>query len=935
MRTEEEKTCHIAAQGDRATGDLERAWSLGEADGDVPAEAQNSALVDNSTRTDVEPPVRDRKWLLTRDRRKGVRREPNPARVSDFAEKDFANTLLPRNWNYLIAGMLASIAVAIFLSGGLPRQSTLMLFCTSLVTLAVSGSYFSRLPLADRKSRVVAIGLTVVVPSFLFGFGMSRWALADSLPWDAALATLLCVGGIAATLMRRHPATILASQLAIWSAAVLAHGSMSGIAAVIVAACVASVIVREEVIRSREEERVRLARERAQARWRIILSEYEETRQGWFWETDRRSLLTYVSAPVARALGVEPEDLIGQPLVNLFSADQDKEEGDRTLSFHLSMRTAFQELPLRAAIEGEERWWALSGRPILDGNDRFLGFRGSGTDLTERRRSQERAARLAHYDSLTELANRFQMTQRLEAILASPQVKKRVCAVLLLDLDRFKQVNDTMGHPAGDALLCQVARRLEQSVGKAGLVGRLGGDEFEVIVPRAARREDLEHLSADIINSLSQPYSIEGQNVNIGASVGIAVAPHDGVTSENLIRNADLALYAAKDAGRGRYHFYSEDLHAEAEARARLEIDLREAIKNGDLQLFYQPVVHLPTERISGFEALLRWHHRDKGWMPTQKFIDAAEYTGLISVIGEWALRTACQQLAQWPEQVRISVNVSPLQFANPQLPSIVTSAIASAGIDPARLELEITESVYLNDDAGTDEMFSRLKAIGVRLALDDFGTGFSSLGYLKKAPFDRIKIDQSFVRGASEADSRNRAIIASIANLSQALGMDTTAEGVETLGELDLVRSLGCSHVQGYIFDKPMDAATASARIDCGLGALPEGMREARAPREEAQRQVVLEHEGESFSGTIRNISTTGAMVEGLWHVPVGARFVVHLSQSERVEGITRWSTGNRMGLAFQGELGRDRSGRIVAIQGPPPSPVERFAARHSGAAS
>ena len=423
--------------------------------------------------------------------------------------------------------------------------------------------------------------------------------------------------------------------------------------------------------------------------------------------------------------------------------------------------------------------------------------------------------------------------------------------------------------------------------------------------------------------------------MNIGVSIGIALAPHDGVTNDDLIRNADLALYAAKDAGRGRYEFFSEDLHAEAKARARLELDLREAIARGDLELFYQPVVNLGSERISSFEALLRWHHRDKGWMPTHKFIETAEYTGLISVIGEWALRTACDQLAQWPEQVSVSVNVSPLQFANPQLPAIVTSAIASAGIDPARLELEITESVYLNDDAGTDEMFARLKAVGVRLALDDFGTGYSSLGYLKKAPFDRIKIDQSFVRGAAEEVSRNRAIIASIANLAQALGMHTTAEGVETLDELDLVRSLGCSHVQGFIYDRPMAASAASARIAEGLEALPEGQREARAPREIVIRQVVLDHEGQSYSGTLRNISATGAMVEGLWNVPVGARFVVHLSETHRVEGVTRWSTGDRMGLAFAHELGRDWEGRIVAIKGPPPAPVKFFANRHSAGIS
>ncbi len=876
------------------------------------------------------------KRLPLRDRRKGPRREPKPDRASEFAEQSLAaNDLLPRNWTYLIAGMLASIGAAFILSGGLPRSSTIFLLSVSLLLVVVCGSWFSGAALPDRKSRILALSLTVILPPFMFGLGMMRWALADGLPYDAALATLLCVGGITSTLMRRHPVTILSAQLSIWSAAVVANGSLAGLSALLVALSVAAVVGREEVERMREEERLRIAQEQAQARSRVILTDYEETRQGWFWETDRRSLLTYVSAPVAQALGAEPEELIGQPLVTLFSAEHDGEQGVRALKLHLSRREPFHEISLAAALEDAELWWALSGRPTFGEGGEFLGYRGSGTDLTERRRSQERAARLAHFDSLTELANRFQMTQRLDEILTSPLLDKRSCAVLLLDLDRFKQVNDTMGHPAGDALLRKVARRLDAAVGKAGLVGRLGGDEFEVIIPGRSSRQALAELSLTIIDDLSQPYTIDGQNVNIGVSIGLALAPHDGVTNDDLIRNADLALYAAKDAGRGRYEFFSEELHAEAKARARLEIDLREAIAAGDLQLFYQPVIALGSERISSFEALLRWHHRDKGWMPTHKFIETAEYTGLISVIGEWALRTACMQMAQWPDTVSVSVNVSPLQFANPQLPSIVTSAIASAGIDPARLELEITESVYLNDDAGTDEMFARLKAIGVRLALDDFGTGYSSLGYLKKAPFDRIKIDQSFVRGAAEKVSRNRAIIASIANLAQALGMDTTAEGVETLDELDLVRSLGCSHIQGFIYERPMEASAATARIHGGLEALPVGQREARAPRESTMRQVVLEHEGHSYAGTLRNISATGAMIEGLWNVPVGARFIVHLSQTHKVEGVTRWSTGDRMGLAFADALGLDWDGRIVALQGPPPKPEKFFANRLSAGVS
>jgi predicted signal transduction protein with EAL and GGDEF domain len=465
-----------------------------------------------------------------------------------------------------------------------------------------------------------------------------------------------------------------------------------------------------------------------------------------------------------------------------------------------------------------------------------------------------------------------------------------------------------------------------------GQVGRLGGDEFEVIVPGNVDRTQLGELAADIIRSLSQPYSIEGQRIVIGASIGIAVSPDDGVTREELIRNVDLALYAAKDGGRGRFHFYAPDLHAEAEARSQMEEDLRDAISNGGLQLYYQPVVSTATEKITGFEALLRWQHPTRGWIPPDKFIAIAEESGLIAPIGEWALRAACQDMATWPDDIFCAVNVSPLQFANPQLPAVVTNAIARAGIAPGRLELEITESVFLNDDEGTDAMFAALKGVGVRLALDDFGTGYSSLGYLRKAPFDKIKIDQSFVRGATQPGSRNGAIIASITSLAHALGMDTTAEGVETLDELDLVRMHGCSHIQGYIYERPLPAAAASERLREGLAAIARGPRAARTPRQKMLRKVVLDHNGQLYNGTIRNISTTGALVEGLWNVPVGTIFSIQLTVNHRVTATSRWSEDDQTGFEFATPLALNGSAKIAATAGKALDPVAFPAMRKSG---
>ncbi|MCE2841713.1 MAG: EAL domain-containing protein, partial [Novosphingobium sp.] len=311
-------------------------------------------------------------------------------------------------------------------------------------------------------------------------------------------------------------------------------------------------------------------------------------------------------------------------------------------------------------------------------------------------------------------------------------------------------------------------------------------------------------------------------------------------------------------------------------------------------------VVQTTTERITGFEALLRWNHPVHGPMSPAKFIPIAEDVGLIAQIGEWALRTACADLANWPESVRVAVNVSPLQFANPGLPAVVTQALASAQVSPDRLELEITESVFLNEDAGVEKMFNALKRIGVRLVLDDFGTGYSSLGYLKRAPFNKIKIDQSFVRGATQAGSPNGAIISSIVSLAEALGMETTAEGVETFDELDLVRHLGCSHVQGFIYDKPLGFAEASERLSSGMTAIPSGPRSARAARHTMLRKVVLEHGGQQYQGTVRNLSTTGALVEGLWNVPVGTLFRLHWAEGQILTATTRWSQQDRMGIEF-----------------------------------
>ncbi len=838
-----------------------------------------------------------------------------------------ATSQVPRHWNRVAIFVLCAVALAAFTGQSLPPPFSIVCAVAAIAIFALARrftSYEDRI----RDNRVGAIGLgaiAIVLPATLASAAFSYWMLDGGLAYHWGVATLISLAAVMAALLGNRLPQIFAGVTACWAVFAAIDGSLTAIGATGSGVVVLGLLVRyRSQINRAEDERLQ-ALERVRHRAEDILHDYEETGQGWFWETDRRGQITYVSDSVARTLERSEKELVGRPFVELFDLKTDNRDGERTLLFHLSARSAFSDLAVRAGTESEERWWSINGRPVFDEFQNFCGFRGSGTDLTEKRKSAEHASRLAHFDSLTGLANRFQMSQSLERILTAPLEMHRDCSVFLLDLDRFKHVNDTLGHPAGDELLKQVAQRLERSVGKVGRVGRLGGDEFQVIIPGRIDRDQLGALAREVIASLSQPYSIDGQRVVIGASIGVALSPEDGVTNESLIRNSDLALYAAKDAGRGRFHFYSSDMHSLAEERSRLEQDLRDAIANGGLELYYQPVVHTATEQIAGFEALLRWCHPQHGWLSPAKFVPIAEESGLIGAIGEWAIRTACHDLARWPENVLCAVNVSALQFANPNLPAIVTSAIAQAGITPSRLELEITESVFLNDDEGTDAMFAALKAVGVRLALDDFGTGYSSLGYLKKAPFDKIKIDQSFVRGATEPGSRNGAIIASITGLAQALGMDTTAEGVETLDELDLVRMYGCSHIQGYIYERALDAASAMQRLETGLAAIAKGPRSARSSRHTMLRKIVLDHSGHFYNGTIRNISATGALIEGLWNVPVGTIFRVALSDGVSVTATTRWCSEDRMGVEFAAPLERDSSGALAALTVDPPTPVRR----------
>jgi diguanylate cyclase (GGDEF)-like protein len=437
------------------------------------------------------------------------------------------------------------------------------------------------------------------------------------------------------------------------------------------------------------------------------------------------------------------------------------------------------------------------------------GWVSSHEDVTERRRAEqernrnlELIGRLARYDSLTELSNRLLFCEQLDYVLANVKPSERF-AVLYIDIDHFKRVNDTLGHPVGDALLKSVAARLRASVRAGDVVSRLGGDEFAVLQRSIAGASDAAALAERIRETVGAPHMLEGHEVVSDASIGISLSPDDSIDRDQLLRNADLALYAAKASGRGTYRFYKPEMSARIKARQELEHDLRHALSRHHFTLHYQPIVELRGNRVTGCEALLRWHDPERGTVEPSEFIPVAEESGLIIRLGEWVLRQACRDAAAWPEDKKIAVNVSAAQLTGGQLTPIVVGALAESGLAPSRLELEITETVLMQSSDEALSTLRQLRDLGVRIALDDFGIGYSSLGYLRSFPFDTIKIDRSFVAGLSE-EGDCVAIIKAVTNMAQNLEMTTTAEGVETEQQRQMLRELGCIAMQGYLFSPP-----------------------------------------------------------------------------------------------------------------------------------
>ncbi|MFL6753212.1 MAG: putative bifunctional diguanylate cyclase/phosphodiesterase [Sphingomicrobium sp.] len=535
----------------------------------------------------------------------------------------------------------------------------------------------------------------------------------------------------------------------------------------------------------------------------LLLQEYEQRGVGWLWEIDADNRVTYISSRMSALLGRPAGQLLGHSLPALLG-------GSAELGRVLLDKQAFNALEMEITTARGSRWISMGGDPIVDTAGRFRGYRGVGTDITEIRETQERLTHLANVDVLSGLPNRGRVRQLLGEALRSATTGNVPCAIMFLDLDDFKPVNDTFGHPKGDAVLRAVAKRLVDEVASQGHVGRMGGDEFAIVVTDAQSRKRVEELADRIIASIKEPYQIDQTEIRIGVSIGCAFGPIDGATVDDLILKADLALYQAKNQGRGTCCMFNADMQSEAEDRIRLEQDMRAGIKAKQFRLLYQPLISAADQSLMGFEALIRWHHPTRGIVPPNHFIPLAEETGLIMELGEWVIDEACRAVATWPEHIGVAINVSAKQLIYPALPNTINEAIRKYRLQPDRLELEVTESIFLGDSANAVDVLKRLRTLGVGIALDDFGTGYSSLGYLNKAVFHKLKIDGSFVREAAN-NKETVAIIQSIIQLAKSFRMTVTAEGVETADDFTRMRDLGCHQIQGYLFGRPMSYERAT----------------------------------------------------------------------------------------------------------------------------
>ncbi|WP_075795556.1 bifunctional diguanylate cyclase/phosphodiesterase [Massilia putida] len=632
-----------------------------------------------------------------------------------------------------------------------------------------------------------------------FTVGGQSWtveAIAAPSPWlaDHLASTLLLAGGVLSTLL--------------FCAFVQAAGQRTRKVQELVRERTADLkltnqrLIDDVLARKRTEK----ALQESEQRFRQLVAMSSD----WYWEQDEQFRFTHVTGDFTEKSGIATERVLGRRRWDYVPALTDTELGRDHIAT-LEAHEPFRNLEYRVVDDnGEERWFCINGQPIFDETGRFTGYRGTGSDITARKVTEQRVHHVAQHDVLTGLPNRSLLQDRLGQAVAYATRSGHQVWVMLIDLDRFKFVNDSMGHKAGDVLLMTVAARLRSSLRDTDTVARLSGDEFVVILSEHSDQPLTPDIVQRVMDSVAQPVMLGTKEFFVTCSIGVAAFPSDGTPAENLIEHADIAMYRAKKLGRNNFQFYTPAMNEESLERVRIESALRNALERNEFVLHYQPQVDLQTGRIVGMEALIRWKHPELGMVPPSRFVGIAEDTGLIVPIGAWVMRTACAQNKAWQDaglgKLRVAVNLSARQFSAADLLPGIEAVLNDTGLDPSCLELELTESLFMSDVTPAVELLHRMKSLGVNLSIDDFGTGYSSFSYLSRFPIDVLKIDRSFVNDITH-DANDAAIVASIIALAHNLRLSVIAEGVETAEQLDYLRHQGCDEMQGYYFSKPLPA--------------------------------------------------------------------------------------------------------------------------------
>lgn len=720
---------------------------------------------------------------------------------------------------WMMAANLCNAILTILVFYGSPSATEVYVICGLIlaVVLSTSASWWRHRKRGTRE-RASLKGTTraVIYAAVLSGL----WAALDVAAYHSADETQRMVlialtvgmaGGGGFALATIPPASIVfCGTMAVGAALALSRDpTMVGAYLFVLYLIFAAIIVRSSLAVCRsltERVRAKIAADEQRAVINLLLNDFEENAADWLWGVDRDFNLEHASVRFYDQLQVPEGMVLGRPITTIMPFSAVGVDGlDSRDSFIASLlaRQSFRDQDICVELGGELAIWSLTAKAMHDEAGNFTGYRGVGRDVTASRESRLRIEHMARHDPLTEVGNRVLLSEDFERAVSRYERFGDPFSVLLLDLDRFKQINDNFGHTGGDELLRTVASILSQLRGETDTLARIGGDEF-AILHATEDPQSAATLAARIIEKLQQPLTLRCGSAHVGVSIGIACAPIDGIDPDQLMRNADLALYRAKTDGRNRYRFFDSSLDAAARRRSLIEQELALAIAEERLTVNYQPLVDAQTRRVVCAEALLRWNHPTLGSVSPGEFIPIAEESGQIGAIGSWVLRQACKDAVRWPDHIRIAVNLSSRQFLSPGLLPLVETALKQNELPAHRLELEVTESLLMETTLGVEETLVSLSRLGLRIALDDFGTGFSSLSYLRRYRFDKLKIDQSFISDL-ETNSDSRAIVESVIKLARDLRMSVAAEGVETKGQFDLLRQMACGEIQGFLVGRPM----------------------------------------------------------------------------------------------------------------------------------